>query len=489
MKRRDFLKISAIASIYILTGCESKKGNCDKENKNLSSTDNKDGLILENNLNIPTLLNPELENGVKVFNLNIEERTHQFYKGVETKTYGIDSTFLGPTLLLRDGENVKINYNNRLNETTTIHGHGMHVPANMDGGPHQKIGVGQSWSAEYQVNQRASTNWYHPHLMGKTAEHVYKGLAGLIIIEDSESDNLNIPNIYGVDDIPLIVQDRIFSNFQFDYSPSKREIMHGYRGDIFIANGQISPNFSAKAGLLRIRILNGSNASLYKFSLSDSSQFYQISTDNSFLEKPVKLSSVTLSPAERGEIIIDLSQKAGKTIKLNLVEMIDGRSSDILNIYVEDELAEYQYIPEKLTSLPDLDYQNATHIRKFVLDGSGNGGDPELTINGKVMSMGRVDEIIPLNQLEIWEVENKMGMDHNFHIHATHFRIIDRDGDINRVAENEKGFKDVVYLKPNSRVRLLVKMVDYTDSKLPYMYHCHFLEHEDKGMMGQFTVV
>lgn len=100
---------------------------------------------------------------------------------------------------------------------------------------------------------------------------------------------------------------------------------------------------------------------------------------------------------------------------------------------------------------------------------------------------------MPLNQVEIWEVENKkmmmMGMEHNFHIHGTYFTILERNGSAKNVLENEKGYKDTVYLAPGDKVKLMIKMIDYKSKLNPYMYHCHFLEHEDAGMMGQFLVV
>ena len=140
-------------------------------------------------------------------------------------------------------------------------------------------------------------------------------------------------------------------------------------------------------------------------------------------------------------------------------------------------------MPNTLTTLETLDTTNA-HTRSFEL--SGRMG--RLTINGKSMDLNRIDESIPLNQVEVWTVTNRMGMEHNFHIHATNFRIIDRNG--NAPAVNEQGYKDVVYLASGDSVKFAVKMRDYTtDSNNPYMYHCHFLEHEDNGMIGQFVAV
>lgn len=490
MKRREFIGVSVAASIYLFTGCANDSDdNTEKIISDINETSSDSTVpqillknITDSSLNIPPLLDPQIVDGVKKFQLSIEERTHGFFEGIDTKTYGISADYLGPTLLIRQDENVSIEFTNRLNETTTIHGHGMHVPANMDGGPHQKMNSGDTWAAEYRVNQKACTNWYHPHLMGHTARQVYMGLAGIIIIEDDEINSLNLPNTYGIDDIPIVVQDRIFtSEGEIDYSPSSSEMMHGYIGDIYLTNGQIKPRFSANASLLRLRLLNGSNSSVYKFGFDDERAFFQVAGDNSLLEKPVELTSVKLSPGERAEIIVDLSQDQGKEILLQEL----SSTQDILTISVDSDIKTDAVIPDKLTTLENIDMSTSLRTRTFELSGSmGN-----LYINGVSMDMSVINETIPLNEVEIWEVKNSMGMAHNFHIHATHFRVLERRGSVDRVGENEKGYKDTVSLSPYESVKLLVKMTDYSDVNIPYMYHCHFLEHEDAGMMGQFVVV
>lgn len=392
-------------------------------------------------------------------------------------------------MLLKQGEQVSINFTNNLNESTTMHGHGMHLPAIMDGGPHQLIASNQTWSAQYTVNQKACTNWYHPHEMGKTAQQVYQGLAGLIIIEDNESQALSLPNNYGVDDIPLVIQDRIFdSSGQFVYAPSNQQIMWGYRGDVFITNGQVSPTFTAQKGLLRLRLLNGSNAGVYRFSFADNRQFTQIASDNSFLSQPVALNTVLLSPGERAEIIVDLSNDVNQSINFNVLEEVDQRTATILTINVNNTQAATTSLPTTLTTLATVDPSLATNLRSFTLEGMGNMGSPQFTINNQAMDMNVINESIILNQLEIWEITNTMNMPHNFHIHATHFQLIDRNGAALQVADNEKGYKDTVFIPAGETVRILVKMTDYADSNGKYMYHCHFLEHEDAGMMGQFVV-
>ncbi len=472
MKRRDFCRLSAIVSAWLFSGCGGGKSSSEINRTNLSSDGNK--------LIIPELLVGKEVEGIKHYDLVIQKSTHTFFEGFATETYAINGTYLGPTLKLINGESVSINYTNRLDEPTTMHGHGMHVPAIMDGAAHQVIAPGEKWSAEYRVNQRASTNWYHPHLMGKTAEHVYKGLAGLIIVEDSEIVNLDLPNRYGVDDIPLIVQDRFFdSNGQLDYSPSMREIMMGYQGDIHLVNGTYNAYIDLEAKEVRFRILNGSNSSVYTFSFLNGMEFKQIATDNSLLEAPVNMTSLQLSPAERAEIVVDLSNLSGESLYLtNGIETI-------LTINVKSLTSLPTTTPTKLTTLDRLSQSDVVESRSFLLSANGPG---DLRINGVSMDMGVINERVPIDQVEIWEITNGMRMNHNFHIHATHFTILERNGSVANVADNEKGYKDTVFLSPNETVKLLLKMVDYSDSVSPYMYHCHFLEHEDAGMMGQFTV-
>ena len=469
MERREFLTLSSVTALWLMTGCG---GN--------SSNDRISVKTKERSLPIPKLLNPVTKNGVQHYDLNVQKKQHNFFDGVLTDTYAINSTYLGPTLLIQNGEKISINYTNNLQETITMHGHGMHVPPSMDGTAHQPIAPNQTWSAQYTINQKACTNWYHPHTMDKTAPQVYRGLAGLIILEDDESKALDLPKRYGIDDIPLVLQDRNFTHGQIDYNPSMMDIMHGYTADTFIANGAIEPTLDVEAKEIRFRILNGSNSTVYTLGFSDGRNFKQIATDNAFLESPVNLTKLTLSPAERAEIVVDLSDAKNANIVLKEY----NHNKTFLTINVIQDALQKTSVPNKLTTLEKFNPSDAVRSRPFVLSGMmGN-----FKINGKSMDINRIDETVPLGDIEIWEVNNDMMVDHNFHIHATHFMLIERNGSSANVASNEKGYKDVVYIPANESVKFIVKMVDYADKTVPYMYHCHFLEHEDAGMMGQFTV-
>lgn len=436
-------------------------------------------------LDIPALASYNVVDGYKVFDMNIHESTTEFFDGVATKTYGINSNVLGETIRFHRGDEVKIVYTNNLTEPTTMHGHGMHVPATMDG-VLNTIQPNSSWTAQYTVDQKASTNWYHPHFMHKTAKQVYMGLAGLILIDDDESDALDLPKIYGVDDIPLVLQDKRFdSNKQIDYSPTQREVKRGYISDTMLVNGVINPFVDVSAKQIRFRVLNGSNARVYNLEFSDKRTFKQIATDNSFLEEPIKLNSLILTPGERVEIVVDFNNDLNKSVVLK-----DTNSNlEIMKINVNSVALTHNTLPTTLTSQVKYDPKDSVRTRKFLL-GMSRGDDRRMhmSINGKIMDMARIDEVVPVDEVEIWEITNNMPMEHNFHIHSTHFYPLERNGKAENILPTEKGYKDTIRLAPRSTVKVIVKMTDFPDDNNAYMYHCHFLEHEDDGMMGQFTI-
>ena len=165
--------------------------------------------------------------GKQIYDLTMQKGSMAYVSGMQTATFGYNGNILGPTLLMHKGDEVVINVTNQLGEPTTTHWHGLHLPAIMDGGPHQRIENGQTWQARYTIMNEEATFWYHPHLEGKTAKHVYHGLAGLLIVKDPLSD-LDLPDQYGIDDIPVIVQDKVIAaDGSFNY-PGTR---FGVKGD------------------------------------------------------------------------------------------------------------------------------------------------------------------------------------------------------------------------------------------------------------------
>src|SRR6185369_5718855 len=209
----------------------------------------------QNKLNIPSILMPRIVNGEKVFDLSVNEKETEIIPGTTTRTLGYNGSILGPTLRINNGDNVRIRVTNNLHEDTTVHWHGMLLPAKMDGGPHQTITTGSTWEPYWTVKNEAGTLWYHPHTLEKTGEQVYQGLAGLILIDDKNSESLSLPKKYGEDDIPLIVQDKKFdAHAQFIYDHSHMiPVTTGFLGDTILVNGTYAPYVQVPAKLVRFR--------------------------------------------------------------------------------------------------------------------------------------------------------------------------------------------------------------------------------------------
>ncbi|HHS82637.1 MAG TPA: oxidase [Devosia sp.] len=443
-----------------------------------------------NPLKIPPLLEGTLQDGTRTFDLNIQDGQTRFFPDVTTATRGINGSFLGPVLRLRKGETTQFNVTNSLNENTTLHWHGFNLPAAADGGPHQIIRPGQTWSPHFEIREEASTMWYHSHLMGKTAEQVWSGIAGMARIDDPETGSLGLPDTYGVDDIAIALQDRtIFRDGSMPYRPGMHDRMMGYTGQIPMANGTVNAYFDATTSLVRLRLLNGSNGTIYNIGFSDGRRFHKIATDGGLLAAPVELQLMSMGPGERVEILVDLSD--GKNVTLtHFNRLSSSRVSPqfaFLELRPTGQLADSGPVPTTLASLAAPDASKAVNTRRFVLNMAGMMMNSRFTINNRQMDINYINETVRKDTSEIWEVSNTSPMSHPFHVHNTQFRILDRNG--TPAQAHEAGRKDTVLVAPSETVRLLVRFDKYADPDLPYMYHCHILEHEDAGMMGQFTVV
>ncbi|ARK24114.1 copper oxidase [Sporosarcina sp. P37] len=431
----------------------------------------------ENELKIPTMLEQDAEEDV-VYTVRAQKGKTEIFDETETETYGYNGSFLGPMLRFEKGDKVKIRTINELDEETTFHWHGLEVAADVDGGPHDALKPGEEKVIEFVVSQEAATLWFHPHPHGKTSEQVYNGLAGLIYIEDDNSKSLGLPSVYGENDIPLILQDRKFDDKkQLNYSIAKNE--DGTIGDTLLINGTLNPKLTVNKEKVRLRLLNGSNARNFTFKLNTGDPFVQIATDGGLLNEPVTLNEVTLTPSERAEIIVDFSQ-VNTTDELAL---IDEEGAVLLPFEVSDQSGTVSRIPGEMNDFTLTDEEmNLPVTKKIELFGMMN----MVRINGKKFDPERIDFTQQQGVTEVWEIYNKPdmmgGMIHPFHIHGAQFKIISRNGEA--PPENERGWKDSISVAPDETVKIAIQF----KHKGVYMFHCHILEHEDNGMMGQVKV-
>ncbi|MEM1319597.1 MAG: multicopper oxidase domain-containing protein [Bacteroidota bacterium] len=451
-----------------------------------------------NKLMIPPLIDSRTVDGS--IRLTLQNGQHEFFAGVKSHTKGFNGDYLGPTIRLYNKDSTRIQFTNRIGEATTVHGHGLHVEGRVDGGPQNKILPNEIWDIILPIDQEASTNWYHPHLMGKTAEHVHAGLAGLYLVEDDNSMQLPLPKQYGVDDIPLIVQDRDFVEGEMvDYSATENELMDGKRGKTLVINGTVNPYIEVPKGWLRLRLLNGSNARFYEFYLKNEQAFYKIATEGGFLEKPVAITKLTMAPGERNEIMINLSDGVTRELMAILPPAdnegvtVFSKKERILEIRVDPTATAPGSLPTSLNTIRRLKKEDVDVVRTFTLEMEmdegadvmcGTDRNNMFCINGKPMNRKRIDEKVNIGATELWRITGDM-MEHPFHMHGTSFLILSQNG--NPPLPEDQGWKDVVIVD-GGWTEVIMQFNYEATEEFPYMYHCHILEHEDAGMMGQFTV-
>jgi len=459
------------------------------------------------------LLIPPVLTGTN-FDLTVQNGTTEFFPGINTPTFGINGNILGPTLIVNKWDSVTINVTNNLTGTgnsTTMHWHGLHVPAHADGGPHQIILQGATWSPQFQILNNASTFWYHPHGEGKTDLQVSKGLAGFIIVKDSAEAELELPRTYGIDDFPLVVQSKAFDVLN--------QIAISTEEDTLICvNGTVDPYLDAPAQIIRLRLLNGSSMRGYNFGLSNDQQFVLIGTDGGLLNNPVPLSRILLGPGERAEILVDLQTLEGQTIYLKSysselengiygAETVTGMMGGEIPSYdlnplngADFEILQINVIEQTIdpvTTIPDILVSNMAfteydNTRVFnlqpdeMMDPEGQVMGP-FNINGEHFDIMTINHTVYLNDTELWRIVNNTGIAHPFHIHDIQFTIDNINGA--PVPAHLQGLKDVVLVMPMQYVEVITKFENFADDEIPYMYHCHMLHHEDDGMMGSFRVI
>lgn len=430
---------------------------------------------LEKRLPIPPIITgPEI-------NLKIQNGTLKLNTG-SSITMGFNGEYLGPTIMVNKNDFIQFKINNSLDEDTTVHWHGLLVPAEYDGGPLQKIKKGTVWEPEFKIIQSAATLWYHPHLLGKTSEQVYKGLAGLFIINDDYSKSLKIPKEYGVNDIPIILQDRqIDANGTFVYGPTMHQEVFGYIGNILLVNGELNPYLEIKSGTYRFRILNGSNSSIFKIRFTNNRNFTVIAGDGGFLPTSVKTNEIIIAPGERYEILTDFDTNEETFL---IVDIYGGSSFRALKISSNSQKGIFYDHPGSFEQKKVTYNTRENYKREFLMETGMMG---RFTINGRAMSLSRIDFSVSKDVVEIWTIKNvgfgMMQVPHSFHVHDTQFSILSVNG--KKPGPLYAGLKDTVLVMPGDSVEIALKFIEYTGN---YMYHCHFLEHEDNGMMGQFIV-
>ena len=541
IRRREFLKYSALSATGFLA--PPFLISCEKETQDgkISSVKNSHGNILDN-------FSPDYE-----LQFTAESVYVQILNGNKTKVWRIKGelmngspnvmqyspdSYFGPIIRIKKGEKIRIHFKNELDEQTIIHWHGLHVPEKADGHPRFVISKGDTYTYEFEVNNRNGTYWFHPHPHGRTGPQVYYGMAGLFIVSDEEEQKLELP--VGEYDIPIIIQDKTFDgNNQLIYMNNMMDKMSGFLGNNILVNGGVNYELNLATRIYRLRLLNASNSRIYKLAWSDGTPLTIIGTDGGLLEEPVQRPYLIMGVGERYDIWVDFSKKKtasefvmkslpfsfdmggnggmmnngirrgmmgnnGMKGKMMNSSIPNGSEFDVFKIKITKNEKENLSLPAKLSRIDWLDKEDAINIEdprtfKFFMQ------NMQWTINGRTFQMTDVadDEKVKLNTTEVWQIINESGsgmgmmgqsmLPHPFHIHSLQFQIIERNtenvaGSIWESIKDgfvDNGLKDTTLIFPGMELKILQSFIDYTGL---FLYHCHNLEHEDMGMMRNFLI-
>ncbi len=392
-------------------------------------------------------------------------------RGKWSNVLAYNGSFPGPSILARRGDTPTITLHNGLSEETITHWHGMLVNHANDGGPLLVIPPGASYSYGFPIIQRACMNWYHPHPHMLTGEQVCLGLAGAFIVRDAEEDNLHLPS--GTYEVPLIVRDANLDRAgNLIYNPTSS----GFNGKIPLVNGTLSPTLSVDTALYRFRVLNGSNARIFRLALSNLAPFTVIGNDGGLLRTKVEVSQIELSPGERVDVLIDFR---GLPVPTKVMLRCLDAKWDLLEFNVTQPVDPGFTIPADPLSTIETLIGPTEPTRTFSFDGMSR-------INGLEYDPTRIDFSVRLNVVERWRFTTAGNAPHPAHVHGASFQVVHRSGGRGALFPWEAGWKDTVLLQDGETVDVLIRFTAYTGK---YVMHCHKLEHEDQGMMSNFEVV
>lgn len=430
-------------------------------------------------LRIPRVLAPTRTTDERdYFTTIMRPARRRLLPGKRTPIWSFDGQFPGPTIKVTRGREAVVRRVNQLDDPVTIHLHGGRVPASSDGHPLDLIRPGEHKDYLYPNDQEAATLWYHDHTHHQSSRNVYRGLAGLYVIEDPAEEQYGLPS--GDYDVPLVLQDRKFRrDGSFKFTDSHENVL----GSVFLVNGRPMPFFEVANRKYRFRILNASNSRGYELALSSGEPLIQVASDQGLLSAPTPAATIPLWTAERADVVVDFSKyPVGTRVVLgDRQDPSDPASAAPLVAFdVVREEADDSSLPMMFRPIQRV--LTGTVEREFSLEFDFDRQRWE--INGKAFDPNRIDVKPRLGDTEVWTFRNLSNVTHPMHVHLVRFQVLDRDG--LPPAANEMGWKDTVRVGPSEVVRVAMTFEGHTGR---YMFHCHNLAHEDHSMMGQMKVV
>ncbi len=507
MKRRHFLLMGSAGAVAVLTGCGGG-GTAGSPTGGVSTpvtppTENPPSPATPSILtpgqplaSLARLPNAATAPGIFEGTLVAQRVSATLLPATSTEFWSYNGLVPGPLIDVFEGDTVRIHVSNQLAQETTVHWHGLPVPPDQDGNPMDPIASGASRTYAFTLPVgSAGTYWYHPHAHERTAEQVFRGMAGLLLVR-SRTDPLPAAieeKLLVVSDLRLAADGSIPPNSMLDWQ-------NGREGNYVLVNGRFQPTLDIAPGQSqRWRILNATNARYLRLAL-DRHNLTLVGTDGGLLAAPVPgLGEILLAPGQRAEVVVTAGLAAGESATFRAlaydrgaVGMMGGdlATLSLLTLRIAGSVVAAPPLPGVLRPIAPLGPPAAA--KHLMLSsgmgmgmGMGMGGMMSFLIDGRSFDPARVDLTSRVNVVEQWTVENRSSMDHPFHLHGTQFQVVSRSRGGVSVPEPFLAWRDVV------NVAALETVVFNVVQTMPgkRLYHCHILEHEDQGMMGVLEVV
>lgn len=427
--------------------------------------------------------------------LTIEPADFPLMPGTTTPGLGFNGEYPVAPIKAKQGQQLTVKVINKLDQPTTIHWHGVRLPIAMDGVPflsQKPIMPDETFLYQFTPPD-AGTFWFHPHV--NSVEQLGRGLVGLLIVEEADSDSFS-PSQYAAD-IPLMLK-----NWHLNKDGSFKPLMKlrnaarmGTKGNFQTVNGMSKPVIEVPAnGWLRLRFANVDNTVVYKLLVKDYPA-YIIAIDANPLAAPKLLKDYSIGVGMRVDIAIK-APEAGREVviqtlkgKRNYQELLRLNSVEIQNNPVAG--IKPPMPPKNPLSEPDL---NSAEVKRFVFewegavtpaDGEGNVHPKFWAINRipwAGMSAGKIPAPLAelsLGQSYIFDLKNSTPHRHPIHIHGIMFKVIRSNQ-----KKIEPFFTDTVLMEKNERVQIAF----VADNPGRWMYHCHVIEHMKTGLMGYIEI-
>lgn len=415
-----------------------------------------------------------------VFDLEASEFSWEIAPGKTIQAWGFNKQLPGPELRANAGDTMIIRLTNNLNEPTTIHWHGICLPASMDGtdAVQKPIEPGEFFEYRFVVKD-AGTFWYHAHT-NETVQ-MERGMYGAIIVGGETDPIVDGERIFMIDDMKLDENNEFTKPSWF--IPRIVERHDGRQGNTLLLNGKEDLVIDVNGGQTeRWRFINSSSARYFHLHLGGKS-FKIIASDGGLLEHPLVVNEALITPGERIDIAVTFTEGEKfviESLAYNRMTFLKPKRETFAAIHVGEDQPTKAFIPDTLRTIEPLALQDAGVNRTVKLSvGPSLKEGLSFLVNGKTHVD---DKPVMVGKLQVWEVVNSSLMDHPFHLHGFFFQVIEENGH----APAYRAWKDTYNLTPRSKIKI-AWMPDNRPGT--WMYHCHIIEHHAAGMMAHFQVV